>query len=119
MYTLSVKTQKGFTLIELLVVIAIIGILAAIGVMSFGGSQGKARDAKRKEDLHRVLVSLQAAVTDSQTVYPIASPTAAGSPDKGPVWFGEGSGTSNLPGLATASGFILPTAPNHGPSPEL
>ena len=29
--------NKGFTLIELLVVIAIIGILAAVGVVSFGG----------------------------------------------------------------------------------
>jgi prepilin-type N-terminal cleavage/methylation domain-containing protein len=31
------KNRKAFTLIELLVVVAIIGILAAIGVVSFGG----------------------------------------------------------------------------------
>ena len=37
------KKQKGFTLIELLVVVAIIGILAAIGVVSFGGFQGAAK----------------------------------------------------------------------------
>ena len=35
--------QKGFTLLELLVVIAIIGILAAIGVVSFGGFQRAAK----------------------------------------------------------------------------
>ena len=37
------KKQKGFTLIELLVVVAIIGILAAIGVATFGGFQGASK----------------------------------------------------------------------------
>ena len=37
------RTNKGFTLIELLVVVAIIGILAAIGVATFGGFQGASK----------------------------------------------------------------------------
>ena len=37
------KRTKGFTLIELLIVIAIIGILAAVGVNTFGGFQKKAK----------------------------------------------------------------------------
>ena len=45
------KKQKGFTLIELLVVVAIIGILAAIGVATFGGFQGAAK-ANATKSIH-------------------------------------------------------------------
>ena len=40
--------NKAFTLIELLVVVAIIGILAAVGVTTFGGFQDKAKIAAAK-----------------------------------------------------------------------
>ena len=43
--------KKAFTLIELLVVVAIIGILAAVGVTTFGGFQEKAKVAAVK-DMH-------------------------------------------------------------------
>ena len=39
--------NKAFTLIELLVVVAIIGILAAVGVTTFGGFQDKAKISKQ------------------------------------------------------------------------
>ena len=35
--------KKGFTLVELLVVVAILGILAAVGIVSFGGFLGKSK----------------------------------------------------------------------------
>ena len=40
---MRVISNKAFTLIELLVVVAIIGILAAVGVTTFGGFQEKAK----------------------------------------------------------------------------
>ena len=43
----KIKT-KAFTLIELLVVVAIIGILAAVGVTTFGGFQDKAKASSSK-----------------------------------------------------------------------
>ena len=47
--------KNGFTLIELLVVVAIIGILAAVGVTTFGGFQEKAKIAAVKSN-HKTIV---------------------------------------------------------------
>ena len=47
--------MKAFTLIELLVVVAIIGILAAVGVTTFGGFQEKAKVSAAKAN-HKSLV---------------------------------------------------------------
>lgn len=56
---LSNQRIFGFTLLELLVVMAIIGILAAIGIASYGGVQAKARDARRKSDLESIARALE------------------------------------------------------------
>ena len=37
------KNIKAFTLMELMIVIVIIGILAAVGMVTFGGQAGKAK----------------------------------------------------------------------------
>ena len=42
---------KGFTLIELLVVIAIIGILSSVTIVTFSGTQAKAKDGTSKVEL--------------------------------------------------------------------
>jgi prepilin-type N-terminal cleavage/methylation domain-containing protein len=73
------KTKAGFTLIELLVVIAIIGILAAIGVSSFGTSQIKARDAKRAADLHQMITALALYADRNKEAYPIVTTATVAS----------------------------------------
>lgn len=60
----------AFTLLELLVVMAIIGILAAIGIASFGGVQAKARDARRKSDIESFARALEMFYNDNGR-YPI------------------------------------------------
>lgn len=56
--------RGGFTLIELLVVTVILGVLAAIGLITFQTSQMKSRDAKRKSDLEQVQRALEMYVND-------------------------------------------------------
>ena len=51
---------SGFTLIELLIVIAIISALSAISVMTYTGSQKRARDAQRRSDLKQYQMAVEA-----------------------------------------------------------
>ncbi|MCX6816489.1 MAG: prepilin-type N-terminal cleavage/methylation domain-containing protein [Candidatus Beckwithbacteria bacterium] len=51
--------SKGFTLLELLVTISIIGILLAIGSVSFSTAQKKGRDARRQGDMVAIQKALE------------------------------------------------------------
>ncbi len=52
-------SKKGFTLLELLVTISIIGILMAIGAVSFSTAQKKGRDSRRQGDMKSIQKSLE------------------------------------------------------------
>ena len=51
--------SRGFTLIELLVVVAIIGILSAIGVVSYGGYKTSAEKKQAEISLNSIYLAEQ------------------------------------------------------------
>ena len=51
---MNIKSKKGFTLFELLISISIVGILTALAVVSYSGSQLRARNQRRVEDLNMI-----------------------------------------------------------------
>ncbi|MEI7478298.1 MAG: type II secretion system protein [bacterium] len=55
---MSHKKNKSFTLIEMLIVVVIIGILAAALIPRLQSVQARARDTKRKADLHQIGTAL-------------------------------------------------------------
>lgn len=46
--------RGGFTIVELLIVIVVIGVLAGIGVVTYGGAQDRSRAATVAEDLKSI-----------------------------------------------------------------
>lgn len=64
------KITKGFTLIELLVVISLIGMLAALALVSYTGTQKQARDTQRKSDIRQYQNSLEIFANKGSGLYP-------------------------------------------------
>ncbi|OGG01842.1 hypothetical protein A2Z33_01155 [Candidatus Gottesmanbacteria bacterium RBG_16_52_11] len=66
------KLRNGFTFIEVLVVAVIIGILVAVGMVSYVTASRNSRDTKRKSDLQNVRQALEMYRADTGT-YPNSS----------------------------------------------
>ena len=104
------RRPQGFTLIELLIVITLIGILASLTLVSYSGTQQKARDAVRKSDLNQIRRSLELAKADCQgnAYYPYP-PNAA--PNTTSITTAVNDyGTTSASGTGTLRGYLTATA---------
>ena len=89
------KQTRGFTIFELMVVILVVGILAAVTLVLYNGSQDRARFGSYKNDIVRI--------NEAITVY---------YGEKGVYPLGDGSSAS---GCITGTGNFMP---NSGLSPS-
>lgn len=76
-FEFRISNKRGFTLLELLVVISIIGILIAMGTVSYTTAQKKGRDSRRKGDLKAIQNAMEECYSLA-TEYPTS--VSGGSP---------------------------------------
>ncbi|MBI3282558.1 prepilin-type N-terminal cleavage/methylation domain-containing protein [Candidatus Curtissbacteria bacterium] len=100
------RKPKGFTLIELLIVITILGILAGLTLVSYSGTQERARDSKRKQELDAIKKALELAKQDStgQYYYPACTSYTAGACNLT-------TGTATIPDLTAGTSPYIKTLP--------
>lgn len=89
--------KKGFSLIELLVVIAIISTLIGIALPNYLAARGRAKDARRKEELQQLKSALQLYYNDFRK-YP---PAGNGAGKFNYIAGCGASGTTLCPGSCT------------------
>lgn len=95
--------RAGFTLIELLIVVVIIGILAAIAIPKFEATKVQARLAEMRSDLHNLATAQEAYVSDNNTYYGGAVPSAT-------LLYSPSSGVAITIAEATPSGWSAVTS---------
>ena len=70
----NTSLRRGFTLLELLIVIAIIGILVAMGTVSYSTAQKRARDSKRQGDMKAIQNAFEQYYAVNNGSYPGSCP---------------------------------------------
>ncbi len=103
--------KAGFSLVELLVVISIMGLLLAMGAVSFTGAQKRGRDARRRSDMTAIQKGFEQYFVENNNQYtatgncsPIFS-SAAQFPAGAPLDPQTGAAYSNGQCSATAYCF--------------
>lgn len=69
----AVMAVRGFTLIELIVAVTIISILTVVGLVSFTGTNKRARDTRRIADLTNIRMALELYRQGTGNTYPASS----------------------------------------------
>jgi len=102
--------KSAFTLVELLVTISIIVILSALAINSYRGVQARGRDARRKNDLSNISISLTSYYA-AQIPLKFPSHCASGSCSAGGSTTPNANpANTNTPLIISGSGDALTTA---------
>ncbi len=73
-----INKKNGFTLIELIVTMTVVAILTTIAMISFGGTNKRARDGRRSSDLQKVAIALEMSRQVGGTYPPASAGQAPG-----------------------------------------